>query len=671
MNRPAHFRLVLVLSIALLALAACGGAEDDDTPLPTQVSLDDLATQRVQQVAPSAMPTTAPSVTPSPSAAPSEPPPTTTPVPTDTSIPSTPSHTPTLPPTSSPDGAALTAQADATGIALTNTAAAGVLPFTQTAEAVFGRTQTAAASLTPSVTPTTTFTPPPGPLEPYEIVFYSDRSGNDDIYLLALDGTEHRLTGSAANEREPSCAPDGRSLVYASDASGSWEIYWQPLDGTTPVQLTDSEGMNFAPAFSPDGSEIAFVSTRNNGIPTIWIMNADGSNPREITTTLGRDTTPSWSRDGRQLLFASEQFGPWDLFLTVLENDVEGEFPLMPPEFNDGNQLWPVFDPSGERIAYSTWSDLNDPQTADIYLLDFEQPAPVALSATGGADIAWDWGDDTHLIISLGGPGDVQIALLDVTTGDTVRLTDAGPFNGGARLCTVPRDILAPEPPLAPTPSPTKTPLPTLTPTPQPTPTVSAFSPQLLAAAGHKHIVQPGETLMKIGYTYGVNWVELIALNTLPDPDRISVGQTITVPVTTIARRVTGRLGHPDSDNTVRMATRKEIVVELDDQIVRAYEDGRLVKTMTVSTGLPKTPTVKGEYSIYYKIDAQTMSGPDYYLEGVPWVMYFYQGYGLHGTYWHDNFGEPMSHGCVNLRTPDAKWLYDWAQIGTPVLVRG
>ena len=45
------------------------------------------------------------------------------------------------------------------------------------------------------------------------------------------------------------------------------------------------------------------------------------------------------------------------------------------------------------------------------------------------------------------------------------------------------------------------------------------------------------------------------------------------------------------------------------------------------------------------------MSGPGYYLPGVPYVMYFYQGYGLHGTYWHDNFGQPMSHGCVNLPT--------------------
>jgi lipoprotein-anchoring transpeptidase ErfK/SrfK len=61
------------------------------------------------------------------------------------------------------------------------------------------------------------------------------------------------------------------------------------------------------------------------------------------------------------------------------------------------------------------------------------------------------------------------------------------------------------------------------------------------------------------------------------------------------------------------------------------------------------------------------MVGPGYDLPNVPYVMYFYQGYGLHGTYWHHNFGHPMSHGCVNFKTEDAGWLYNWASVGTLV----
>jgi len=93
------------------------------------------------------------------------------------------------------------------------------------------------------------------------------------------------------------------------------------------------------------------------------------------------------------------------------------------------------------------------------------------------------------------------------------------------------------------------------------------------------------------------------------------------------------------------------------------------VRSVTVSTGLPGTPTVEGEFRIYQKLLSQTMSGPGYYLPGVPYVMYFHQGYGLHGTYWHSNFGQPMSHGCVNLPTQEAKWFFYWAEVGTPVLV--
>ena len=60
----------------------------------------------------------------------------------------------------------------------------------------------------------------------------------------------------------------------------------------------------------------------------------------------------------------------------------------------------------------------------------------------------------------------------------------------------------------------------------------------------------------------------------------------------------------------------------------------------------------------------------NYDLPNVPYVMYFYRGYGLHGTYWHNNFGTPMSHGCVNLTLADAKWLYEWAPQGARVVVQ-
>lgn len=113
----------------------------------------------------------------------------------------------------------------------------------------------------------------------------------------------------------------------------------------------------------------------------------------------------------------------------------------------------------------------------------------------------------------------------------------------------------------------------------------------------------------------------------------------------------------------------KWIDVNLSTQRLVAYEGDTAVYWVTVSTGLPATPTVVGQYRTYIKYEAQTMFGPGYYLPDVPYVMYFYLGYAIHGTYWHNNFGQPMSHGCVNTPTSDAQWLYNWAPLGTLVNV--
>ncbi len=109
------------------------------------------------------------------------------------------------------------------------------------------------------------------------------------------------------------------------------------------------------------------------------------------------------------------------------------------------------------------------------------------------------------------------------------------------------------------------------------------------------------------------------------------------------------------------------IDVDLSDQMTYAYEGDQLVASFLVSTGTWQHPTVTGQYNIYVKYVYADMAGPGYYLPDVPYVMYFYDGYGLHGTYWHSNFGTPMSHGCINLTIPDAEWLFYWADVGTLV----
>jgi lipoprotein-anchoring transpeptidase ErfK/SrfK len=104
------------------------------------------------------------------------------------------------------------------------------------------------------------------------------------------------------------------------------------------------------------------------------------------------------------------------------------------------------------------------------------------------------------------------------------------------------------------------------------------------------------------------------------------------------------------------------IRVDLSEQLVIAYEGDQPIRGFVVSTGLPGTPTVTGTFNIRVKVRSQTMSGGSalngyYNLPNVEWVQYFYADYGFHGTYWHNNFGNPMSHGCINMTNADAKWL--------------
>jgi lipoprotein-anchoring transpeptidase ErfK/SrfK len=125
----------------------------------------------------------------------------------------------------------------------------------------------------------------------------------------------------------------------------------------------------------------------------------------------------------------------------------------------------------------------------------------------------------------------------------------------------------------------------------------------------------------------------------------------------------------PAPTATPAPAGERWILVDLSDQRVTAYDGPTAVQSFLVSTGTWWTPTVTGDFHIYVKYEAADMAGPGYYLPSVPYIMYFYEGYGLHGTYWHNNFGTPMSHGCVNLRTEDAGWLFSWASVGTLVRV--
>jgi hypothetical protein len=121
----------------------------------------------------------------------------------------------------------------------------------------------------------------------------------------------------------------------------------------------------------------------------------------------------------------------------------------------------------------------------------------------------------------------------------------------------------------------------------------------------------------------------------------------------------------------------KHIDVNLTTQHLSAYENGKIVFQTSISSGIPygKTATSVGKFNIDPKTPSKHMGNgnlfagaDDYELPGVPWTSFFTgDGQAFHGTYWHDNFGTPMSHGCINMRTSEAKWIFRWSGPGYDV----
>ncbi len=130
----------------------------------------------------------------------------------------------------------------------------------------------------------------------------------------------------------------------------------------------------------------------------------------------------------------------------------------------------------------------------------------------------------------------------------------------------------------------------------------------------------------------------------------------------------------PSSQILSATTANKRIEIDLTNQRLYAYEGNRQVYNFLISSGKwGRTPT--GTFKIWIKLRYAKMEGGSrarrtyYYLPNVPYIMYFYnaripkiRGFGIHGTYWHDNFGAPMSHGCINMKTEEVGQLYYWAQ---------
>lgn len=171
----------------------------------------------------------------------------------------------------------------------------------------------------------------------------------------------------------------------------------------------------------------------------------------------------------------------------------------------------------------------------------------------------------------------------------------------------------------------------------------------------------------------GHTWYEIVFDEWLRYPERASS-----------ALYVAGDLVEPFTDPgpqdlpTPGATSTKRIIVDRSQQMLSAYDGDTLFMRSPVSTGIELTPTPRGAFTVYRKTPSRYMQGPipgistqEYDLPGVPWNLYFTrEGAVIHGAYWHDDFGKTHSNGCVNLPIDAAKKLYQWADLGTTVIVR-
>ena len=171
-----------------------------------------------------------------------------------------------------------------------------------------------------------------------------------------------------------------------------------------------------------------------------------------------------------------------------------------------------------------------------------------------------------------------------------------------------------------------------------------------------------------------LTWYKIIFDKTIRYPERVTGDWYVAVDSSSVLPLV--NIG--DEFLTSKTATTsKRVEVYLSKEMLYAYDGDKLFMQEPISTGLDTTPTSVGTFKVYKKTPSRYMQGPlpgvsdqVYDLPGVPWNLYFTPaGDVIHGAYWHNHFGEPWSHGCVNLSPDNAKKLYLWADIGTKVIV--
>ena len=316
----------------------------------------------------------------------------------------------------------------------------------------------ALSSAYPRVSAEALFTPALAPAANGKIAFASNRDGDYEIYVTAVDGNGlAKLTNNTADDFDPAWSPDGTKIAFVSNRDGNYEIYLMNGDGSGQLRVTNSPGNELDPAWSPDGKKLAFTTNRD-GNEEVYVMNADGSGQTNLSRSSADDSFPAWSPDGTRIAFTTDREGDFEIY--VMQADGSAQANLSQSPTDDAFAAW---SPDGGKIAMASDRDGD----FEIYVMNADGSGQTRLTNSTREDTFPAWSPDgTKIVFMVGNFVGGQIVDNDVyvmSADGTVRTI----------VTNDPADDIYPswQPlPATPTPTPTPTPIPTPTPTATPAP---------------------------------------------------------------------------------------------------------------------------------------------------------------------------------------------------------